>query len=77
MINAWYYHKIGDKYVREKIADRQSVYLKYPENEEDRYTLIDNVKSASELREMIDENSRGTILFIHLGEYVLTKLTLF
>lgn len=41
------------------------------------YTLIDNVKSASELREMIDENSRGTILFIHLGEYVLTKLSLF
>lgn len=44
LINAWYYHKIGDKYVREKIADRQSVYLKYPENEEDRYTLIDDVK---------------------------------
>ena len=40
------------------------------------YTLIDDVKSASEIRNLMDENSRGIILFTYLGEYVITKLIL-
>ena len=38
------------------------------------YTLIEDVKSASEIRNLIDENSSGVILFTYLGEYVITKL---
>ena len=39
------------------------------------YTLIDRVKSASEIRNLISDNSSGVILFIHLGEYIISKLT--
>ncbi|MBQ8018430.1 MAG: hypothetical protein IJ258_10060 [Methanobrevibacter sp.] len=38
------------------------------------YTLIDEVKSASDIKSMIGENQKAEILFIYLGEYVIAKL---
>jgi len=38
------------------------------------YTLINNVKSASELKKFINNNVNGRILFNHLGEYTVSKL---
>lgn len=38
------------------------------------YTLIDEVKSASAIRNMISDNQKVEILFVYLGEYVIAKL---
>lgn len=38
------------------------------------YTLIDEVKSASDIRNRIADNQKVEILFIYLGEYVIAKL---
>jgi tetratricopeptide (TPR) repeat protein len=38
------------------------------------YTLIDEVKSASNIKNMIMENQQAEILFIYIGEYVIAKL---
>jgi tetratricopeptide (TPR) repeat protein len=38
------------------------------------YTLIDEVKSASDIRNLIADNQKAEILFIYLGEYVIAKL---
>ncbi len=38
------------------------------------YTLIDEVKSASDIKNMIGENQKAEIIFIYLGEYVVAKL---
>lgn len=38
------------------------------------YTLIDEVKSASDIRNKIDDGQKVEILFIYLGEYVIAKL---
>lgn len=38
------------------------------------YTLIDEVKSASDIKNMIGENQKAEIMFIYLGEYVIAKL---
>ena len=38
------------------------------------YTLIDEVKSASDIRNQIGDNQKIEILFVYLGEYVIAKL---
>ena len=38
------------------------------------YTLIDEVKSASDIKNSISDNQKAEILFIYLGEYVVAKL---
>lgn len=38
------------------------------------YTLIDEVKSASDIKDMIGENQKAEILFNYIGEYVIAKL---
>jgi len=38
------------------------------------YTLIDEVKSASNIKNIISENQKAEIIFIYLGEYVIAKL---
>ena len=38
------------------------------------YTLIDDVKSASDIKNLINDENKGEILFIFLGEYIVTKL---
>lgn len=38
------------------------------------YTLIDEVKSASDIRNMIVDGQKVEVLFIYLGEYVIAKL---
>ena len=38
------------------------------------YTLIDEVKSASDIKNSISDNQKAEILFIYLGEYVIAKL---
>lgn len=38
------------------------------------YTLIDEVKSASDIKNLINENQKAEILFIYMGEYVIAKL---
>ncbi|WP_405314839.1 hypothetical protein [Methanobrevibacter sp.] len=38
------------------------------------YTLIDEVKSASDIKNSISANQKAEILFIYLGEYVIAKL---
>ena len=38
------------------------------------YTLIDEVKSASDIKNRISENQKAEILFVYLGEYVIAKL---
>ncbi len=38
------------------------------------YTLIDEVNSASDIKNMIGENQKAEIIFIYLGEYVIAKL---
>ena len=38
------------------------------------YTLIDEVKSASDIRKLINDNQNAKILFNYLGEYTIAKL---
>lgn len=38
------------------------------------YTLIDEVKSASNIKDILCENQKAEILFIYIGEYVIAKL---
>ena len=38
------------------------------------YTLIDEVNSATKIKNMISDNQKAEILFIYLGEYVIAKL---
>lgn len=38
------------------------------------YTLIDDVKSASDIKNMISDNQKAEIQFIYMGEYVIAKL---
>lgn len=38
------------------------------------YTLIDEVKSASDIRNSIHDSQKVEILFVYLGEYVIAKL---
>ena len=38
------------------------------------YTLIDEVKSASNIRNQISDEQKIEILFIYLGEYVIARL---
>ena len=38
------------------------------------YTLIDEVKSASSIKNMLSDDQKAEILFIYLGEYVIAKL---
>ena len=38
------------------------------------YTLMDGVKSASDIKNQIEDNQEAEILFIYLGEYVIAKL---
>ena len=38
------------------------------------YTLIDEVKSASDIKNMISDDQKAEILFVYLGEYVIAKL---
>ena len=38
------------------------------------YTLIDEVKSATDIRNIIEDGQQAEILFIYLGEYVIAKL---
>ncbi len=38
------------------------------------YTLIDEVKSASDIKNSIADNQKAEILFVYLGEYVIAKL---
>ena len=38
------------------------------------YTLIDEVKSASNIKNLVFDNQKAEILFIYLGEYVIAKL---
>lgn len=38
------------------------------------YTLIDEVKSASDIINLISDDSKAEIKFIYLGEYVISKL---
>ena len=38
------------------------------------YTLIDEVKSASVIKNMIGDEQKAEILFVYLGEYVIAKL---
>lgn len=38
------------------------------------YTLIDEVKSASDIKNLIKDNQKAEILFIYMGEYVIAKL---
>ena len=38
------------------------------------YTLIDEVKSASDIKNRIGDGKKAEILFIYLGEYVIAKL---
>lgn len=38
------------------------------------YTLIDEVKSASDIGNMISDDQKAEILFIYLGEYVIARL---
>ena len=41
------------------------------------YTLIDEVNSANDINHLIDDDSKGEILFVFLGEYVIAKLIKF
>lgn len=41
------------------------------------YTLIDEVKSASNINHLINEDSKAEILFVFLGEYIIAKLIKF
>lgn len=38
------------------------------------YTLIDEVKSASDIKKLINDNQNAKILFNYLGEYTIAKL---
>ena len=38
------------------------------------YTLIDEVKSASDIKKLINDNQNAKILFKYLGEYTIAKL---
>ena len=38
------------------------------------YTLIDEVKSASNIKNQISDDQKAKILFIYLGEYVVAKI---
>ena len=38
------------------------------------YTLIDEVKSASDIKNLIKQNQKARILFIYLDEYIIAKL---
>ena len=38
------------------------------------YTLISEVKSATDIQNMLQDNQKAKILFIYLGEYVIAKL---
>ena len=38
------------------------------------YTLIDEVKSANNINYLINDESSGEILFVFLGEYIISKL---
>ena len=38
------------------------------------YTLISEVKSATDIQNMLQDNQKAEILFIYLGEYVIAKL---
>ena len=38
------------------------------------YTLIDEVKSASKIKNLIKDDSQAKILFIYLDEYIIAKL---
>lgn len=38
------------------------------------YTLIDDVKSASDIKNLIEDNQKAEILFIYMGEYVIAKI---
>lgn len=38
------------------------------------YTLIDEVKSASDIKNIINENQKAEILFTYMGEYIISKL---
>ena len=38
------------------------------------YTLIEEVKSATEIKNYLSDNQKAEILFIYLGEYVIAKL---
>ena len=41
------------------------------------YTLIDEVKSANNINYLINDESSGEILFVFLGEYIISKLIKF
>lgn len=38
------------------------------------YTLIDEVKSASKIKNMINDNTQAKILFVYLDEYIIAKI---
>lgn len=38
------------------------------------YTLIDEVRSASDVRSLVGDNQKAEILFVYLGEYVIARL---
>ncbi len=38
------------------------------------YTLIDEVKSATNINHLVNDESKGEILFVFLGEYIVAKL---
>ncbi len=38
------------------------------------YTLIEEVKSASDIKNQINDNQKAEILFVYMGEYVIAKL---
>ena len=38
------------------------------------YTLIDEVKSASKIKNSLSDNAQAKILFVYLDEYIIAKI---
>ena len=38
------------------------------------YTLIDEVKSASKIKNSLNENAQAKILFVYLDQYIIAKV---